>query len=206
MNPELFEIAARNLRKQGIRTYLTLIGVIIGIGAIVALLSVGAGLNFAIEKQFEQLGSNTIFVIPGVQAGGQGVTSFKDSDVKRLEALRGVETVVPVYGGSAVLEFNGEKVNVSIMAADAEKSRIFEDTGYFEVKEGRWLTKSDTSAVAVGQLIAENYFSDEIILRNRVSINGVNYRVVGILKNQSQTIGGGWPEQRWQHFHVGPGL
>jgi putative ABC transport system permease protein len=191
MNPELFEVAAKNLRKQGVRTYLTLIGIVIGIGAIVALLSVGQGLNVAIESQFEQLGSNTIFVIPGADTGG--LTELSDSDIKKLESFRGVETVVPIYSSTAVFEFGNSRINVNVSAAEADRAAIFDDTGFFDIKEGRMISNNDSSGVLLGEIIAEDLFSKEITLRNRVQINGKSFKVVGILNEQAQTVGGGGP-------------
>ena len=190
MNPELFEVAAKNLRRQGIRTYLTLIGIIIGIGAIVALVSVGAGLNLAIEDQFEQLGSNIIFIIPGGQFSG---VEFGDSDIRQIEAIKGVETAVPIYAANALFEYKGQKVSVSVSAAEAEKAGIFEDTGFFDVKEGRMLEKNENSSVVIGERIAEDFFDQEISLRSRALINGKSYKVVGILREEQQTVGGGGP-------------
>ena len=192
VNPELFEVAAKNLRKQGVRTYLTLIGIIIGIAAIVTLISVGQGLNIAIEKQFEGLGSNTIFIIPGGQATSSRI-ELNNSDIRKIESIKGIESVVPIYSDSAILEFKGQKTNIQISAIDAEKSVIFDETGFFDIKEGRILSKTDNSGILLGETIAETYFSKEIKTRNRVTINGESFKVVGILKSGSQTVGGGGP-------------
>jgi len=205
VNPELFEVAAKNLRKQGVRTYLTLIGIIIGIAAIVTLLSVGQGLNIAIEKQFEGLGSNTIFIIPGGQSTGARI-ELTDSDIKTIESVKGIESVVPIYSDSAVLEFNGERSNIQISAADAEKSTIFDETGFFDIKEGRMLSKTDNSGILVGETIAETYFTKEIKIRNRLTINGESYKVVGILNSGSQSVGGGGPATGTSVFMTEKGL
>ena len=81
---ELFTQAQKNLRREGVRTFLTLIGVVIGIAAIVSLLSVGTGLNQSFTNQFEALGSNTIFVSPGSAAFS-----------KRIAAVSGSVNVLP---------------------------------------------------------------------------------------------------------------
>jgi putative ABC transport system permease protein len=190
MNLELIEIAGKNLRKQGIRTFLTLIGIIIGISAIVALLSVGQGLNNAIEKQFESLGANTIFIIPGGQNGSLELTS---TDISKIEAIQGIESVVPIYSQSGLMEFKGQKVQVQINAAEAEKAEIFDETGYFDIQKGRMLVKGDNSGILIGQNIAENFFDKEIQLRNKVTINNKSFRVIGVLAQSSQAIGGGGP-------------
>ncbi len=191
---DVIEVAAKNLKRAGIRTFLTLIGVIIGIAAIVSLLSIGQGLSVAIEQQFEQLGSNTIFVIPGGMGGGDFSTiSLTQVDIDKIEGTKGVESVVPIYTKSAVLEYNGQKVNISIMAADAKKVSIFENTGFFEVREGTMTSKNDSTGIVIGDNISKTFFDRELNIRKKVIINGEEFSVRGILAPQSQSIGGGGP-------------
>jgi len=188
---DVLENSVRNLRRAGTRTLLTLIGVVIGIAAIVSLLSIGQGLNVAVEKQFENLGSNTIFVIPGASSMGYSPVKLTANDISRIEAVRGVESAVPVYVSASIMEFNGQKINVQIYSADGEKAGIFENTGFFDVSEGRTLTKNDSSGIMIGDKIAKTYFDKEINLRKIVSIGGEPFTVVGIMKPQAQSIGGG---------------
>ncbi|MDZ4256153.1 MAG: ABC transporter permease, partial [archaeon] len=104
MNPflEVPHYALRNLAQQGLRSYLTLLGVVIGIAAMVTLFSLGTGLNKAAEEQFETLGSNTLFLTPSArfQQGGGPLTNFKTltpSFRSRIETLSEVEsTLAPV--------------------------------------------------------------------------------------------------------------
>ncbi|MFA5125856.1 MAG: ABC transporter permease [archaeon] len=188
---DVLENSIKNLRKAGTRTFLTLIGVIIGIAAIVSLLSIGQGLNVAVEKQFESLGSNTIFVIPGASSMGYSPIKLTDNDISRMEGVRGVESVIPIYVSSSILEFNGQKINVQIYSADGEKASAFENTGFFDVSEGRTLTKNDSSGVMIGNKIAKTYFDKEINLRKIITLEGEPFTVVGIMKPQAQSIGGG---------------
>ncbi|MFA6065128.1 MAG: ABC transporter permease [archaeon] len=188
---DVLENSIKNLRRAGMRTVLTLIGVIIGIAAIVSLLSIGQGLNVAVEQQFQSLGSNTIFVIPGAAARGLAGVKLTDNDLTQLEGIRGVNAVVPIYGAAAILEYNGQKINIQVSAADAEKSSIFDSTGYFDVAEGRTFYKNDSSAVLIGDKIASTYFDRTITPRKIVLINGVPFTVIGIMKPQAQSFGGG---------------
>ncbi|MEK6958697.1 MAG: ABC transporter permease, partial [archaeon] len=94
MDTEFVFNALSNLRRQGVRTFLTLIGVIIGVAAIVSLLSMGEGLNIAVEKQFEMFGSNMIFIYPGnltgVAPGGlSGTSKITAADLRQIEAISG---------------------------------------------------------------------------------------------------------------------
>jgi putative ABC transport system permease protein len=186
---DLVSEAFKNLRREGLRTFLTLIGIVIGIAAIVSMVSIGAGLGVAVEQQLDSLGAETILVIP---AGIQNIrTTITTSDVRNLGVISGVESVAPIYSQSAVMEFNGEKINVSISATSAEDAEIFDDTGYFDVSEGRDFEKNESTAVLLGSGIANTYFERKINVRKQVLINGEVYKVIGILAPQAQSFGGG---------------
>mgnify|MGYP003988185975 FL=1 len=189
MAVDLVSEAFKNLRREGLRTFLTLIGIVIGIAAIVSMVSIGAGLGVAVEQQLDSLGAETILVIP---AGIQNIrTTITTSDVRNLNSISGVESVSPIYSQSAVMEFNGEKINVSISATSAEDAEIFDETGYFEVSEGRDFEKNESTAVLIGNVIANTYFERKINVRKQVLINGETYKVIGILAPQAQSFGGG---------------
>jgi len=179
----------KNLRREGLRTFLTLIGVVIGIAAIVSMVSIGAGLGVAVESQLDALGAETILVIP---AGIQNIrTTLTDNDLRNIEGISGVDSLVPIYSESGVLEFNGEKINVSISATDARDAEIFDSTGYFDVGEGRNFERNESTAILIGNEIAYNYFEKPINVRKQVTINGEEYKVIGILKAQPAAFGGG---------------
>jgi putative ABC transport system permease protein len=188
---EIVSVAVQNLFREGVRTFLTLIGVIIGIAAIVSLLSIGNGLNNAVEQQFEQLGSNTILIIPGSAQLGFSRIKLSESDISSIENVSGIDSVVPIYSKSAIFSYNGEKVNVSVNAVDAKKSVIFDGTGFMEVEEGRMLENNDSGGILIGSNIAKDFFDREIHTKKKVLLDGIEYEVVGILKPQQASFGGG---------------
>ncbi|MDD3159599.1 MAG: ABC transporter permease [Candidatus ainarchaeum sp.] len=183
----IFE-AIKNLRREGIKTFLTLLGVVIGIMAIVSLASIGAGLSESVTAQFEELGSNTIFIIPS----GMGVAkiSLTQNDIRNVENIIGVKSVVPIYSTQAKMEFNGKKINVSVNAVEEDKSDLFGGTGYFEVGEGRNFSKNESSSILVGNKIGKDYFDKEINIRKQILINDVAFKVIGILEAQPASFGG----------------
>ncbi len=186
---DLIRESSSNLKREGVRTYLTLLGIVIGIAAIVSLTSIGSGLGVAVDQQLEQLGGTIIFVIPG---GLQNIRlELDEHDVSVLEGISGVESAVPIYSTSAVMEFDGEKVNVSVSATDAKKAEIFDNTGYFDVGEGRDFARNESTSVLIGNTLAKTYFEKPINLRKQVLINGKTFKVIGILKPQAQSFGGG---------------
>ncbi|MBT4870669.1 MAG: FtsX-like permease family protein [Candidatus Diapherotrites archaeon] len=186
---DLVSESIKNLRREGLRTFLTLIGVVIGIAAIVSMVSIGAGLGVAVEQQLDSLGAETILVIP---AGIQNIrTTLTDNDIDRLKGISGVDNVAPIYSESAVMEFNGEKISVSISATSAEDAEIFDDTGFFDVSEGRDFERNESTAILIGNEIANNYFEKKINVRKQILVNGEPYKVIGILAPQAQSFGGG---------------
>ncbi len=186
---DLIKESIKNLRRSGVKTFLTLLGIIIGITAIVSLVSIGSGLGVAVEQQLDQLGGKIIFVIPG---GYQGFrVQLNEADVSNLESISNVESVIPIYSSTAVLEFNKEKINVSINAADPKNIEFFSGTGFFDVKEGRNFEKNESGAILIGTAIAETYFEKKIEVKKLVQINGEDFKIIGILKPQTQSFGGG---------------
>jgi putative ABC transport system permease protein len=178
----------KNLKKEGVRTFLTLIGVVIGIGAIVSLLSVGQGLNLAVETQLEQLGSNTIYIIPG-NPFSQAVSrvTITQNDLDKIKSITNVTDVIPMYIYPVALEFNNEIKGIQAFGVDPTEGQVFIDMGYYEIVDGRWLEDSDSSSVVIGEKLAKEGFDKEINLRKLIVLNGIEYKVVGVIKNLIQT-------------------
>lgn len=199
-DPELFSVALKNLRQQGVRSYLTLLGIVIGIAAIVALISIGDGLNLVATQQFEQLGANTIFVLPGsASVGGGGdssgaaTTQLRDADIKFTESIPGVDGTIPIYSTYAVVEKNGKTISLPIIGTDSKKSSLFEDSGFIKIEDGRFVKPTDVYTAYVGSNIAKDKFDREVKPKSSIKINGTRFEVIATLKASSQSVGGGGP-------------
>lgn len=197
LDPELFSVAAKNLRQQGVRSYLTLLGVVIGIAAIVALISIGDGLNLVATQQFESLGSNTIFVLPGgSSANSEGASSqslLRDVDIRYIESIPGVEGTIPIYSTYAPVERGGEKVNLTIFGTDAKKSSLFLDSGFISIRDGRAVRTTDIYTAYVGATIADDSFRREVKPKSSIYINGQRFEVIAVIEPSAQSVGGGGP-------------
>ena len=192
---EVLEVAANNLRHQGLRTYLTILGVIIGIAAIVTLVSLGNGLNNAVVEQFERLGANTVFVAPsgsfsGGGSGG-GLRAIGDTEISKIRRISEVENVLAPLSATTTVEFSNEKISGSITGYDPKDAKNLESTGFLEIGEGREITSADTFAAIVGFNIANSAFKKKIRVHENLIIEGKSFRVVGIAKEASTSFGGG---------------
>ena len=161
---EIFKKGFRSLRRQGIKTYLTTLGVMIGIAAIVALLLIGQGLNQSVQDQFEQMGSNTLIVMPGSSMMAV-MAELEADDPDRIESINGVESVTPIYFSAVIATMGTEKRNIVIMGFNPASQGELASMGMLTIAEGRRLSNSDKYSVIVGSSLAEDGFEKELQLK-----------------------------------------
>ena len=183
---EVFKIAFRNLSYRKSRTLLTLMGVMIGIAAVVALISLGDGLNRSIEQQLDQLGPNRIFI---AQRGGGGFgppsggESLSNDDVDAIKKINDVEAAVPMVQKVLPVRYVDESYVLTIFAFPADDTEeFFSDIQSFELSQGRFMEEGERSVAIIGSGIYEDTFSDKVRLRSEIKIAGKSVRVVGIMK------------------------
>ncbi len=200
MNPlyEAPSFAFRNLTHQGLRSFLTLLGVVIGIAAIVTLFSLGSGLNNAAQEQFEQLGSNSLFIGLSGQfsqsSGGGPVTNYKtlsESTIDKIKSIPEVEVVLAPVVAPMNLEFGRETMAGVFIATTPEEAKEFANTGFLELDEGRDLENRDVFSVIIGHVLAYDTFDKQIRLGDKIKIEGKSFKVIGIAKENAQSFGGG---------------
>ncbi len=187
---ELLTNALKNLKRQGIRTFLTLLGVVIGVAAIVALLSIGTGLNIAINEAFESIGSNMIIIYAGnPMSMSASDIKINDNDIKHIENISGIDRVIGYYITQGTIEYGGEKKPIMIMGSDAEQSDFLEDTGMLGMSEGSLPKNNSLTAAVIGDGVANDLFTKKITLRKEFKINDETFKVVGIMEKQQQYAG-----------------
>ncbi len=178
-----FTLALRNLKHRKLRASLTTIGIVIGIAAIIGLISISQGFQRALETQFEEIGANNIFIYPegGLQAAFSGGMTDDDMDV--LEGMSEFEWVVG-YGFTVTTgEFSDQEVAIpQIVGFKSENlDKTFDGVGY-EVVEGRFIKDGERGKIFVGNRFAEDLFDKKVRVGNKVLIKGQRFQVVGILE------------------------
>lgn len=185
---DILKIIIRNLSYQRLRTSLTLLGVVIGIAAIVSMVSIGDATQRSINEQFEKLGTDKILITPGspTSIGFSGATlgteRLTTSDVDVVKRVNGVESTFGILGRTAKIEFGRETQYATVLAIPTESRVRYEELKGFEIKDGRDLRSSDKYSTVVGYLVRTKVFKKEIKVRDRLKINDKSFRVVGILK------------------------
>jgi putative ABC transport system permease protein len=180
---EAWRVALGALRANRLRSGLTMLGVLIGVAAVVALVAIGTGTREEVESQVEGLGSNLLLVFPGEAGVGAAPA------VSRL-SLADVDAVVRVVGDRervAVQVTSGETVRADTASRFTSVLGVLDTTPHVftrDLSRGTYLTRTDVDTsrrVAVlGSTVAEDLFADRDPIGRQVTIAGVRFRVVGV--------------------------
>jgi len=189
---DYFKLALKNLKHRGLRSWLTILGIFIGIAAVVALISLGAGLREAITGQFGSLSVDKLTIQnKGTGFGPPGSTvveKLTNHDVKIVENVRGVDLIIPRLIRVVNIEYN--KVSnfayVTDIPSDEKGMNLVYEGFNFGVSEGRLIRKSETGVVLFGSEFAKTKrYDKEIKVGKDINIEGGNFKIIGILKPTS---------------------
>ena len=170
----LGKLAVRNTLRRGKKSWITVIGVVIGIAAVVALVSLGQGLEAAVSQEFEELGSNQVIV--------RG--EITDSDISVIERTRGVEGAVGVSQRTDPVTFRGETQRLTVVGADLSKF----DTAFrglpLRMEDGRQLRTNDVAAAMMG-VETGSLFEKQPGIRDQMTVQGEKFRLQGFYSSGS---------------------
>ncbi|MBI2663885.1 ABC transporter permease [Candidatus Woesearchaeota archaeon] len=178
-----------SIRHRGLRSWLTIVGIVIGVAAIVSLITIGQGMSNAIEEQFEKLGIRNIRIVPASLHGPP--TSFftlPNEIIGKTEAISVVEYVDVAMIESGTLEFNKEEKFVQVWAVDVKLAdRGFADLDVMAA-EGRLFLPGDSGVMVLGSTVAEEEFDKAISAKNNVVFQDNKFRVVGVFAETGTEI------------------
>ncbi len=186
MIEDFFKLAVDGITHKGVRSYLTMIGIVIGIAAVVSLIALGQGMQNAINKQFEMLGTNMIMVMPGSSEdmGLSAMTSPAKMTKKDLEAARSVSGVDLATGFSfkyAQVNFKGEikYTGVAGFPTDESQDLMFDGTGIRITEGQKRFRPGDRYKAAIGYLIGTgDFFKKKVEVGDKIEIDGKKFDVV----------------------------
>ena len=188
---EYVKMAMKSLGNRRLRSWLTMIGIFIGIAAVVSLIGLGEGLKNAVNAQFGFLGSDILSIqAEGMaMAGppGTGVTNPLSDDLAvKLEKVIGVEAAVNRYIRSGTLVFNDyQGIGIAMSIPSGENRKIIKDMLGLTIEYGRLLKDGDNRKVVLGGTFSDgskNGFDRAIKVGDNILLNDLKYQVVGLLK------------------------
>ena len=200
---EFFSIAIRALLSNKLRSALTMLGMIIGVGAVIVLMSVGAGLQNMITSTFEELGSNLLFVAPAnpeapefaAMAPGYATASITMDDAEAMRDIRSVISVNPTNENFVKLIAGNESTTSVIEGTTPEFQQLYD----FEIASGRYISEVDMArrdmVVVLGSKTAEDLFDSDDPVGQQVKMRNKRFTVIGVLEPRGMSsFGFSWDE------------
>lgn len=190
--------AFRILRRNPLRAGLTMLGIVIGIGAVVAMVSLGQGATASVQAEIANLGTNLLIIVPGATTvsgvrGGMGtISTLSVDDARDIEKKVGGVTTV-LYAMRSVLQAIHENKNWSTVVLGTTPE--FPDIRKWPIAQGNFFTQSDEDSAAkvavLGKTALENlYEPGEDVVGSEIRIKNVPLRVIGVLSSKGQSLTG----------------
>jgi putative ABC transport system permease protein len=182
--------AIKNLSTRSLRSWLTIIGMVVAVMALVVILSVTEGFSKDINDQLAVFGPDLMFVYPvaSLEESLGGGFAFEQTsgklfqrDVDDVKGIPGVKKVARAHFGRASLSYKGKNITATVYPMDVEAFDMYPD--YMEVEEGRLFQESESRVVVFGADAATDLFGkDKVEVGSVIQMNEKNYRVVGVMK------------------------
>jgi putative ABC transport system permease protein len=191
---EMLRVAVGGLTANKLRTALTVLGLMIGVGSVIVLIAVGTGSSSAVQQEIDALGSNVLLVTSATQLGGFGASAsssnsltltdaralgdhFKAPDVKSVSPVVNASSVTLTYGDSTYEPSTFIGTTPSYRAAENET-----------LAEGSWFTRAQerrhTPVLVLGSTVVDELFGGSDPVGDTVKVNGTNFTVVGVLESK----------------------
>ena len=187
MFKEYLKIAVKNLRTRQLRSWLTILGIVIGVFLIMSLLSLSQGLQSTVLQQLKAVGTDIVMIMPGSMSDIMttliGGVKLSEEDLSVIKKTPGVEIVIPsVYKGE-IVKYQNESKTVILNGMDLRNALnvYIEDMG-MKIDEGLWPTPGKREVV-VGSLVPTDIFPG-MKINTTINIKGKQFEVVGILKSR----------------------
>lgn len=188
---ETLKLAVQAIRRNALRSFLTLLGIVIGVTAVIAMVTIGNGTTAKVEEEMSKLGSNLLFVRPGqMRPGGPSAEAkaFNASDLEALrEQLRNIRAVAPVTRGSETVIYGTESRSVSITGSD----NAYFITQNHGVTKGRQFLDSEVrggqAVCLIGATVREELFGSTNPVGNKIRVSNVSCEVIGLLEEKGES-------------------
>ena len=183
-------LAMRSIRRNLLRSFLTILGIVIGVSAVITMVTVGNGATLAIQNQISGLGTNLLQVRPGQRmmgGGGGGAPAFKEADAEAIASqLGGIAAVAPEARSGAVLVLDGRNWSSSIIGSTNQW--LF--TGNWKLADGRSFSDDEQTAGAgvclIGETVRRELFGSRLAVGASMRVKQISCEVIGVLAAKGQ--------------------
>ncbi len=196
MIKDLLDLALTNLKRSSKRSWLTMLGIFIGIASVVALISLSAGMQAVINDQLNKIGSNRITITTGSGSYSSPVTGnlfstkLYQRDVEVASQVRGVDYAIGVSINTVNVNFRGETrpLMVFSLPLDGKTVENLKDVDYFSLIDGSYPSDSSNAKAVIGYELTRDIFEKPLAVGSKIIINDVEFDVSGVTKKSGNPI------------------
>jgi putative ABC transport system permease protein len=190
---DILMLSMNSLSHRGLRSWLTILGIVIGVAAVVAIISMGSGMQQSISSQLGGLGANVVTVSagfgraagPGFGGGAETATknqNLTNRDIQAIKSVSGVQVVNGIVSGRVDVTYLEKTASISVEGVDPLAWRQITTS---ELSAGRFLVPSDVNVIVIGNSIANDMFRQPLLINTPLTVGGKSFKIVGILKSSS---------------------
>ena len=188
---ETLKLAVQAIRRNALRSFLTLLGIVIGVCAVIAMVTIGNGTTAKVKEEMAKLGSNVLFIRPGQWGPGRSSATAKPFDARDIielrEQLHGVKAVAPMAQQSTTVVYGNESRSVGTIGTDAS----YIVTQDWALTEGRNFLDSETrsgrAVCIIGGTVHEKLFGSTDPVGKRLRVSNVSCEVIGVLESKGES-------------------
>jgi putative ABC transport system permease protein len=186
-------LALRAIRRNLMRSFLTTLGIVIGVAAVITMVTLGNGATQSVSDRISSMGSNLLMLVPGQRfgPGSEGAAKFKTADVEAIRSQIGAaQHVAPVVNASATAVYQADNWSTSISGSNDD----YFEAGGWELASGRVFTESEQrsgrAVCVLGETVREKLFGRQNPVGADVRIKQFSCEVIGLLKSKGQSAMG----------------
>lgn len=184
---KLFKIALSSVWSNKVRSFLTMLGIIIGISSVIILVGIGAGTQKKVTDQIEKLGTNLITI----SITGRRTVALTDEELNDLKTKPGVKSIAPALSQGSVNVKAGDKSSTTTLEASTPNYAEIRKIG---VEAGRFINDIDIEnrfkVLVIGPETANNLFGTTNVVGKTMYVNGIEFNIVGVLQSQGSSSAG----------------
>lgn len=188
INSIILTLVFKQFNERKLRAFLTIVGISIGICALVSLIMLSGALKSGVTRQLERFDSDIILIAPKASLGGNGGPSgfgaFTQDDVDTVESVPQIVEAIPLLRSTVIIESGKEQIRNEIRGTTIKSQSEFADFVNLEIAEGRYLGPNDKNSVNIGYTVAKEGFDKELFVGSSLRINDDKYTVQGIFARE----------------------
>jgi len=185
MIEETLKLVVRNLARRKLRTFLTLLGIIIGVGSLTGVLILGESMKNNVYKQLQKFGGDYISIVP-IRLERESIPLFSkkmhltDEEMKIVSQVEGVDHVFALIRTTLPIKYKKEEFPITVNLIKNVKDWKYVTGERIGLEDGRFFDENEKNVAVIGYDVAHEIFSKDIEVGSRIYINGVPFKVVGI--------------------------